>query len=626
MFDTIQAQRVLAEHIAWARLLLNLRDGAGEVPAQGVQVPDASASPLNWLVARLELSSAASQALWLLTACEIDDELAAVARARSQMESTAFTVASLKRILLGVACVVSTEDIEKLAALGLIELECDHRVAQTRRWLRASDRVIELATGGLRLDPFVAAIASITTQAMEIVVPASVRAALSANAVIIATGPEGSGRRTMLAAAAVSLCAGALTVDCRGLATSPDVLVRQLRAIVRECCLFGVVPLFAELQMVDAANWSTVEQEVFDAFEGPVLATMESSRSIRTRRSLIEVELAQPTLAERQRIWQRAIPELDHDVLARASSYFIAPGIITKCAQAARAAAGAHPVSDSHVRDSLRTVYDQKLSALAKRIEVTQTWDDLVLPADQFEEVVELVARVRHRGLVLDTWGFADKVGKGNGVAAMFSGPPGTGKTMAAGLIAKELALDLYQVDLSKVVSKYIGETEKALGALFDAAESGHAVLLFDEADSLFAKRSEVKSSNDRYANLEVNYLLQRLEAFKGICILTTNHEAAIDDAFRRRLAIHVRFPVPEEEQREQLWKAMLPDRASVQGQPCFAKLAREFAMTGGYIKNAVVRAAYLAADEGEPISIAHFHRAARAEYEAAGKIACATL
>jgi SpoVK/Ycf46/Vps4 family AAA+-type ATPase len=249
-----------------------------------------------------------------------------------------------------------------------------------------------------------------------------------------------------------------------------------------------------------------------------------------------------------------------------------------------------------------------------------------VLPDDQFEQVVEFVARVRHRGLVLDTWGFADKVGKGNGVAAMFSGPPGTGKTMAAGLIAKELGLDLYQVDLSRVVSKYIGETEKALGALFDAAESGHAVLLFDEADSLFAKRSEVKSSNDRYANLEVNYLLQRLEAFKGICILTTNHEASIDDAFRRRLAIHVRFPVPEEDQREQLWKAMIPDRALIQGQPCFSKLAREFEMTGGYIKNAVVRAAYLAADEGEAISISHFHRAARTEYEAAGKIAYGTL
>ncbi len=193
---------------------------------------------------------------------------------------------------------------------------------------------------------------------------------------------------------------------------------------------------------------------------------------------------------------------------------------------------------------------------------------------------------------------------------------------MAAGLIAAELGLDLYQVDLSRVVSKYIGETEKALGLLFDAAETGHAVLLFDEADSLFAKRSEVKSSNDRYANLEVNYLLQRLEAFKGVCILTTNHESTIDEAFRRRLSIHVRFPVPDDEHRAQIWRAMLPSKAQIEGAVDFTQLAREFALSGGYIKNALLRAAYLAADGDQAISYALLRRAARAEYEAAGKLA----
>ena len=182
------------------------------------------------------------------------------------------------------------------------------------------------------------------------------------------------------------------------------------------------------------------------------------------------------------------------------------------------------------------------------------------------------------------------------------------------------MGLDLYQVDLSKVVSKYIGETEKNLATVFDAAETGHAVILFDEADSLFAKRSEVKSSNDRYANLEVNYLLQRIEQFTGISMLTTNHESTIDEAFRRRLAIHVRFGVPDEDQRELLWRAMLPEAAPVEGDIDVRELAHNFAMTGGYIKNAALRAAYLAARSGA-IGMDHLRRAARAEYAAMGKL-----
>ena len=203
-------------------------------------------------------------------------------------------------------------------------------------------------------------------------------------------------------------------------------------------------------------------------------------------------------------------------------------------------------------------------------------------------------------------------------------GPPGTGKTMVAGLIADALQLDLYQVDLSKVVSKWVGETEKNLGELFDAAEAGHAILLFDEADSLFAKRTQVQSSNDRYANLEVNYLLQRMEAFAGIVILTTNHDAAIDEAFRRRLSLRVDFPVPEPDERERLWRALLPAEAALGPDIDYPALADRFEMTGGYIKNAVVRAAFLAADEAAPIAMRHLLRAARAEYQAMGKVIAA--
>ncbi len=244
-----------------------------------------------------------------------------------------------------------------------------------------------------------------------------------------------------------------------------------------------------------------------------------------------------------------------------------------------------------------------------------------MIEREQAQSIAELIARIRQRRTVYETWGFAAKVGKGLGVSALFSGPPGTGKTMVAALIAKELHLELYQVDLGKLVSKYIGETEKQLGELFDAAEAGHAILLFDEADSLFGKRTDVKSSNDRYANLETNYLLQRLETFTGICLLTSNHEANIDPAFQRRLSLHLRFEVPDEEERAKLWRAMLPDAAPVVANLDFAGLARRFEMSGGYIRNAALRAAFLAADEGSSISDAHLEHAARLEYEGMGKI-----
>jgi SpoVK/Ycf46/Vps4 family AAA+-type ATPase len=246
----------------------------------------------------------------------------------------------------------------------------------------------------------------------------------------------------------------------------------------------------------------------------------------------------------------------------------------------------------------------------------------VVLPEEQQRQIAYLVARIRQRRCVYEQWGFGPKVGKGLGVAALFSGPPGTGKTMVAALIAKELGLELYQVDMGKLVSKWIGETEKQLGELFDAAEAGHAILLFDEADSLFGKRTEVKSSNDRYANLETNYLLQRLETFTGICLLTSNHEANIDPAFQRRLALHVRFELPDVDEREALWRAMLPKTAPVADGVDFGSLARRYAMSGGYIRNAVLRAAFVAADAGEAIGEVHLDEAARSEYESTGKIA----
>ncbi len=358
-------------------------------------------------------------------------------------------------------------------------------------------------------------------------------------------------------------------------------------------------------------------------FEGPVLATSTTTYQTDAR-ALVVHTVGMPASADRVAIWRSALSTPSGSgVLELAAGYALRPGLIVQAAAAAQASTGpGRPVSVESIHAGVRACLGSRLDGLATRVEWRQTWTDLVLPPDQLDQVVELVARVRRRAQVLDDWGFAAKVGKGHGVAALMSGPPGTGKTMVAGLIANELGLDLYQVDLSRIVSKYIGETEKQLSVLFDAAETGHAVLLFDEADSLFGKRSEVKSSNDRYANLEVNYLLQRMESFTGIALLTTNHETAIDEAFRRRLALHIRFPMPEPEQRAALWRAMLPEKAPVTLDLDPEALGAAFEMSGGYIKNAVLRAAYLVAEEATPIGMSHLRRGARAEYEAMGKVA----
>jgi SpoVK/Ycf46/Vps4 family AAA+-type ATPase len=224
----------------------------------------------------------------------------------------------------------------------------------------------------------------------------------------------------------------------------------------------------------------------------------------------------------------------------------------------------------------------------------------------------EVAIHVRRRRTVYDDWGFAARGRRGLGISALFSGPSGTGKTMAAEVLARELRLDLYRIDLSAVVSKYIGETEKNLRKVFDAAEEGGAILLFDEADALFGKRSEVKDSHDRYANIEVSYLLQRMEAYRGLAILTTNLKDALDTAFLRRLRFLVQFPFPDAAQRADIWRRVFPRETPTEGLNA-DKLAR-LSVAGGNIRNIALAAAFLAADEGTPVRMPHLLRAARGE------------
>jgi len=254
------------------------------------------------------------------------------------------------------------------------------------------------------------------------------------------------------------------------------------------------------------------------------------------------------------------------------------------------------------------------LRGLAERVQIAPGWDDLVLPPHSIAQLKEVTLRVVHRATVMDDWKFGDKRPNGRGTAVLFSGPSGTGKTFAAAALAGELGQDLFRIDLAAVVSKYIGETEKNLSRVFDAAERADCVLLFDEADALFGKRSEVKDAHDRYANQEVAYLLQRIETFGGLAILTTNLGSALDDAFSRRLALTVHFPIPDEEARRRLWDRALPRAAPVSRDVDRSLLARQFPVTGGVIAKAALAAGYLAAESGPSISMTHLRLALERE------------
>jgi len=510
------------------------------------------------------------------------------------------------------------------------------------RPLRVNTRVLELFHGYPRLDREVAAVAELidTPPAFDHLLVADEHKSEAVELlrsgggpVVCVAGPEGSGRRSLVLGAAQALGARVLRVRCDALPRDAGELARVAHAIAREAVLWRAVLLLDGVDQLAADPDSgrpdragLIEAAVLADYRGPVAATSPrtDARPVRFDRGLVFLDLTVPPESARAALWLRALGAGAGDTAERAASrYPITGGVIERAAASARARARARgsAIEAEDIHAGVRATLDVKLSTLGVRLTWRQTWDDLVLPDDSIEEVKEFIARVRHRRRVYDEWGFARKVAKGLGLSALFRGPPGTGKTMVAGIIADELGLDLYQIDLSRIVSKYVGETEKNLAALFDAAEAGHAILLFDEADSLFAKRTEVKSSVDRYANLEVNYLLQRMEAFNGITILTTNLDSAIDEAFRRRISFRVDFPMPDRDERARLWRTLLPREAAVEPDIDFSRLADRYEMSGGYIRNAVLRAAFLAADEGDTIGERHLLRAANLEYTAMGKV-----
>lgn len=345
------------------------------------------------------------------------------------------------------------------------------------------------------------------------------------------------------------------------------------------------------------------------------------------QRNLIWVEFSVPTYAARLALWKNylgpstAIEETK--LIALAGQFQMTSGQIRDAYLAAReiASQDGRPLEEIDLFTAARRYSNPRLSGLAHKIVPRYSWSDIVLPDDQIALLHEIIATVRGRQIVLDDWGIGRKLVASRGVTILFSGPPGTGKTMAAEVMAKELNLDLFKIDLSTIVSKYIGETEKNLERIFNEAETSNAILFFDEADALFGKRSEVRDSHDRYANIEISYLLQRMEAYDGVTILATNLRSNLDEAFTRRLQFSVDFPFPEEVYRLRIWKTLFPVEVPHAADLDLKWLAQRFKLAGGSIRNIIVNAAYLAASDGGEVRMEHLLHGTRRELQKMGRL-----
>jgi AAA+ superfamily predicted ATPase len=540
----------------------------------------------------------------------------------------------------------------RLLGRGLLSVVGDDngQMSLLARPLRVDERIVEYLLGSDRLNPRVAAHSRLfiatPVAGQEWVLPAEIHdglvgilrdASQGTGPAIYLHGAASAGKRAMARAACAAAGRTLLLVDLPALigASTDRTLPGLLSAATREALLQEAVLALDGFDSVlndepESRSSRTLLRSLLAEQPGPTLLIGEQ----RWEPALwlpgiaaARIELRTLDVSDRVRLWRSRLDgQLAHGELDALAGRFrlVDDDAIHAVAIDASSRAqlrGADQVGPEDFRLAARAIATPPLEGLARHVEPRYTWEDIVLPSDGMVQLEELCARLRHQGTVLERWGFGRKHARRGGITALFAGQPGTGKTMAAEIVAGELGLDLYRIDLSAVVSKYIGETEKNLEKIFRAADQGEAVLLFDEADAIFGKRSEVRDARDRYANVEVAYLLQRLENYDGLAVLTTNLRGNIDEAFIRRLDCVMEFPLPEETERLRIWRLALPAMAPLADDVDLQFLARKFKLAGGHIRNIALTAGFLAAADGPRIGMPHLLRATRREYQKLGKL-----
>jgi ATP-dependent 26S proteasome regulatory subunit len=606
------------------RAFTSLRRRLGEaIETNSESADEATASmdppaAIDALTAAFALSSFERDVLLLLAGVEMDSKLASLCAeiaGRNRRNAVTF---SLAMSVLPDPHWSALAPSAPLRRYRLIEMEGNHGL--TSAPLRIDERVLHYLAGVNRLDERLDGVLSYRTSpqwmaeehkriATEL---ATQFGRLPTTAAVHLCGDDSSAQECIAGFIANELGCELLILRMEDTPAAGAELEQFVALWTRESLLLPAILL---LQWESEVPTATARQ-LAERLHG--LLCIASHDSLRLHRPLVRYDVDKPGPEEQKRLWIKTLGAAagEHPAVVEeiAEQFRFSAETIAAIAHTTEAKATSEnaELSSAQLWNACRSHARPKLETMAERIVPNATWNDLVLPVLQLQTLKQLAAQSRHRMMVYETWGFAAKGRRGLGLSALFAGPSGTGKTLAAEVLAHELKLDLYRIDLSAVVSKYIGETEKNLKHVFDAAETGGVLLLFDEADALFGKRAEVKDSHDRYANIEVGYLLQRMESFQGLAILTTNFKSSLDKAFQRRLRFSVDFPFPDATHRESIWKKAFPTATPTSDlEP--ARLAR-LNMTGGNIRNIALNAAFLAAESNEPVAMSHLLVAAQLE------------
>ncbi len=452
--------------------------------------------------------------------------------------------------------------------------------------------------------------------------------------VLLFAGPPGTGKTMLAHAIANRLRRPILRIHTSRLLTAGEHVRGVLSEALSVASMSEAVALLEDCEsLLDNRNPNFLALlECLDDHDGVLLLTTNNPTAIdfaMERRIQSRIDFVPPDVTARAEIWMVHLPPeapmaSDVDVETLASAYEISGARIRNAVMLALAkmeVRGTGALTMELLREASDAQLAGRLDDLAQRSTQRFGLDRLVLAEPAQKKLNEVVAACRHREKVLGSWGFGDTLSTGKGLCILFDGPPGTGKTFTAEILAHELKLPLYRVHIPNVVSKWVGETERNIAAIFQQARSARALLLFDEADALFGKRTEVTSANDRFANMEVNLLLQEIERYDGITFLTTNLYSGLDSALQRRIQYRVSFPAPGVEERERIWRVLCPAATPVGDDVDFEELAEEYDLSGGYIKNALLRAAYLACEDGERLEQRHLKAACRAQLESLGRV-----